>query len=196
MDSDPAEPPFKKLRRLRKAAKLTQEKLAKLAHTSQQQITKLENGKRKLSVMWASRIAPHIGTSVESLVGLDSLVSIVGYVGAGGQAFYGDGQGELGEAPRPPGFPIEGVALIVRGDSMPGVADDGSVIYYAQRNEQPTDDMLGKVCVICLPDGRVLLKRLLRGSAPGLYDLMSTGYPMLRDQKVIWAARVDWIRPS
>lgn len=123
-------------------------------------------------------------------------VELVGYVGAGGEILYGEGQGPFGEARVPPtGKTPLMVAVEVRGDSMAGLLGDGSVIYYDNRREPPTDELFGKLCVVGLADGKVLVKRLLRGRN-GLYDLYSLAAVPMLDQKVTWAARVSFISPE
>lgn len=124
-------------------------------------------------------------------------VNIVGYVGAGGEILYDEGQGPFGEAPMPPGGgrSPDMVAVEVRGDSMAGLLGSGSIIYYDNRREPPTDELFGKLCVVGLADGRVLVKRLLRGRN-GLYDLYSLAAVPLLDQQVTWAARVAYIAPE
>lgn len=124
-------------------------------------------------------------------------VPIVGYAGAGGTLIFDEGQGPFGEAPMPPfGAAANTVAVIVRGDSMAGILDDGWLVYYEDRRDPPTDALLRKLCVVSLTDGRVLIKRLIRGREPGHYDLYSTNGPVLLDQPVEWAARVTWIQPN
>lgn len=124
-------------------------------------------------------------------------VPVVGYVKAGGEAhLYEEGQGPFGEAPMPPGD--DGhlkVAVIVKGDSMSPVADDGWLIYYDTRQDPPTDDLFGKLCVIGLDDGRVVFKRLYQGSRTGLFTLISVNGAPIHDVRVVWAARVAWIAP-
>jgi DNA-binding transcriptional regulator YiaG len=127
----------------------------------------------------------------------DFTVPIVGYVGAGGEILFGEGQGSLGEAEMPPnGATKDTVAVVVRGESMAGQLEDGWTVFYDDRQESPTEDMFGKLCVIGLVDGRVLVKKLARGRGQGLYDLYSTNANPLHDQPVAWAARITWIRPS
>lgn len=135
----------------------------------------------------------HIPDNVELMA-----VPIIGYVGAGGEThLYAEGQGPFGEAPMPPhGVNEQTVAVVVRGDSMAGQADDGWLIYYNDRREPPTDDLIGKLCVVGLDDGRILIKRLLRGRGPGLFDLYSSIGGPITDQRVEWAARVSWIAPQ
>jgi hypothetical protein len=123
-------------------------------------------------------------------------IQIVGYVGAGGEVLYSEGQGPFGDAPMPPnGKTPNMVAVEVRGDSMAGLLGSGSVIYYDNRQEPPTDALFGKLCVVGLHDGKVLVKRLLRGRN-GLYDLYSLAAVPLLDQRVVWAARVSYIAPE
>lgn len=122
-------------------------------------------------------------------------IPVVGYVGAGGAILYEEGQGPFGEAPMPPGGARqETVAVVVRGDSMAGQLEDGWTVYYDDRRDPPTDDLLGKLCVLGLQDGRVLIKRLVRGRDRGHFDLYSAAGGVLLDQLVTWAARVTWIR--
>lgn len=124
-------------------------------------------------------------------------VNIVGYVGAGGQVAFQDGQGPFGEAEMPPGeIGTNIVAVKVQGDSMSGVLDDGSIVYYDKREEPPDERLYRKLCVVGLADGRVLIKRLYPGRQSGHYDLHSTNGPVLLDEKVVWAARVSWIAPA
>jgi phage repressor protein C with HTH and peptisase S24 domain len=56
-------PQKSKLRVARELRGLTQQQLAQLAGTSQPQIDRLETGKRKLSIDWMVRLAPHLGVS-------------------------------------------------------------------------------------------------------------------------------------
>lgn len=124
-------------------------------------------------------------------------VPVVGYVGAGGQILYETGQGPFDEAPMPPKNATPAtVAVIVRGDSMAGQLEDGWVVYYDQRHAPPSESLVGKLCVVGLGDGRVLIKRLLPGRRSGCYDLYSANAAPLLDQDVTWAAKVAWIAPN
>lgn len=180
----------------REVAGLTQDQLGEMAGTSQVQIGRLERGERKLTKEWADRLAPHLGVSPAYLLGVEGVTSVVGYVGAGGYAEYIEGA-DLGQAPRPPGFSANGVALQVRGDSMPGVAEDNWLIYYDERFDAPSEDMFGQLCVVQIEGGPVLVKRLYRGGLPGTFDLVSSSasYEPIRNVHVQWIAKVDWIKP-
>ena len=124
------------------------------------------------------------------------LVRVIGRVGANpdGVVLFATGQ-EAGDlAPIPPGGTDKAVALRVVGHSMRGVADDGALIYF-EDCMTPTTDMLGHVVVAQLDTDEVLVKRLLRGSRPGVYDLESVAGPTRQDAKIRWAAHITAIIP-
>jgi len=98
-------------------------------------------------------------------------------------------------APSPPGAGETVVALEVEGHSMRGFADDGSLIYFEDQRTPPSEDMLGHVVILETEDGQVLVKRLLRGSKKGRYDLESIMGPTMQEQKIRWAAFPSAIVP-
>jgi hypothetical protein len=85
---------------------------------------------------------------------------------------------------------------IVRGDSMAGQLGDGWTVYYDDRREPPTQELLGKLCVVGLIDGRILVKKLLQGSRSDTFHLIFANASPLIDQRVAWAAKVRWIEPK
>lgn len=125
------------------------------------------------------------------------LIRIRGYVGADPDARVqfasGDAPNDLAE--RPPGASPNSVALYVNGPSMRGIADEGSLIFYEQTSSPPTPEMLSHVVVVETMDGNVLVKRLLRGSKRGLYDLESNSARKLEDVQLKWAAHIQSIVP-
>lgn len=191
------------LQRLREDRGLSQAQLAELVGTSQPQINRLEKSKRKLSKDWAERLSPHLGIPAERLIFpsqiLQDDVEIVGMAGADteGHRIYGTGQSGLGYVERIPGATKFTVAVIVRGTSMVPYAADGSIVFYDDRRDPPSDDMLGEVVIVGLEDDQVLLKRLLRGSPtkPGHFDLESFNGERMPDQEVAWAAFVSAVIP-
>lgn len=118
-------------------------------------------------------------------------VEILGYVGAGTDIISVD-SGGLGESVElPPGAAPNTGVVIVRGNSMYPRYLEGEKIYYVTDRRDP-DEMIGKECVVQLADGRIMVKRLRRGSRRRLYNLESYNAPMIEDQRVEWAARVRW----
>lgn len=135
---------------------------------------------------------------VESSASMDDFsIPIVGYVGAGGQILFDEGQGPFGEAQMPPGGAMRTtVAVVVKGDSMSGQLEDGWTVYYDSRRGIPGADLLGRLCVIGMTDGRILIKKLLPGRLAGKFDLYSANAGPMLDQAIDWAARVTWIAPT
>lgn len=186
------------LRKIQDETGWNQTKLAKELGTSQPTVSRWYRGSEPIRIheLRIEKLANRLRIVNHIEKDLTSPVELIGYVGAGGEVLYDEGQGPFGEAPMPPGGKTpEMVAVEVRGDSMAGLLGDGSVIYYDNRREPPTDELFGKLCVVGLADGRVLVKRLLRGRN-GLFDLYSLAAVPLLDQAVTWAARVSYIAPA
>ena len=188
---------FEHLKQLRAKEGLTQVELARMAGTSQPQIKRLESGERPISAEWARRLAPHLGVTPSQLIfpetaGKPMTLNILGRVGAStdGVVIHESDHGPFGVIQAPIGAKGTEAVVEVDGHSMGIYAPDGSLILYENREDPPQESMLGEVCVVGLPDGRVLVKRLLRGSRKGLFDLESVVGDTLRDQKVNWAAVV------
>jgi hypothetical protein len=129
--------------------------------------------------------------------GTEGLVPVIGRVGASPEGIVlfatGDDPSEL--VPIPPGGAASARALKVVGHSMRGVADDGALIYFEDQRTPPTPDMLGHVVVVETDTDEVLVKRLLRGSRPGVYDLESVAGPVRQDARLRWAAHITAIIP-
>lgn len=185
------------IRDLKKVTGKNQAELAKELRVSQPTVSRWEQGGSPISDHKdvILNFAREKGVIKPTDNFMSETIPVVGYVGAGGAILYEEGQGPFGEAPMPPGGARkETVAVVVRGDSMAGQLEDGWTVYYDDRHDPPTDDLLGKLCVLGLQDGRVLIKRLVRGRDRGHFDLYSAAGGVLLDQLVTWAARVTWIR--
>lgn len=165
-----------------------------------------ENGNAPFSYRRAKEYAGAFGVSAEWLYdaagpavrpGADGLVPVVGYVGANpeGVVLFATGHDPAELVPIPPGGAETARALKVVGHSMHGVADDGALIYFEDQRTPPSPDMLGQVVVVEVDTDEVLVKRLLRGSRPGLYDLESVAGPARRDARLRWAAHITAIIP-
>ena len=165
-----------------------------------------ENGNAPFSYRKAKAYAEAFGVSAEWLydaagamrpAGADGMARIIGRVGAdpGGAILFATGQDAGDLAPIPPGGSDKAVALRVVGHSMRGVADDGALIYFEDQRTPPSPDMLGHVVVVEIDTDEVLVKRLLRGSKAGRYDLESLAGPTRQDARLRWAAHITAIIP-
>lgn len=119
-------------------------------------------------------------------------VKLAGYVGAGQEVYHFDEDG-AGWVEAPPNASTTSEAVEVQGASMWPLFEEGTLLYYS-RQVSP-EQMIGKRGVFRLEDGRVLVKDLRRGSAPGLYTLVSLNAPDIADVALQWGAPIDWIKP-
>ncbi len=117
-------------------------------------------------------------------------VPLVGYVSAGAAAhFFGD-QGPFDDVPAPEGASDETVAVEIRGDSL-GALFDRWLVFYDDVHRPVTADQIGKLCVVGLLDGRILIKKIQRSRArQGLFHLLSNTEAPLLDVEIEWAAKV------
>ena len=123
-------------------------------------------------------------------------VLLVGYVGAGEQFHSIDdlaqGAGldsvelDLGGA--------DPIAIEVRGDSMLPVYRPGDRLLCSRLAGSNEAGFLGKDCVVRLTNGDGYVKRVVRGSRPGRYTLLSYAAEPIPDIEVDWAAPILWIK--
>jgi len=126
------------------------------------------------------------------------VVNVVGYIGAGAEVLPIDDHEKGGglEAVEVD-FPIRPgtVAVIVRGDSMLPIFEEGDLIGYMEDSSDPTT-LIGKTCVVKLADGRTFIKKLKRGTKDGLFTLVSANARDLEDVEVEWARRYRFHIPA
>jgi hypothetical protein len=121
--------------------------------------------------------------------------SVVGYVGAGAEAhFYAVEPGDLDEVDAPEDSTEHTVAVEIRGDSM-GSFFDRWLVFYDDVHRPVTSELIGKICVLGLEDGRVLIKKLTASREPGLFTLLSQTEPPIQNVAVDWAAKVKCMVP-
>lgn len=159
-----------------------------------------ENGSRGFPLDRAERYARKFKVSLEWLLtgrgsptkGVLPTARAAGYIGAGAEFLPVDDHapgGGLEEVEIPPGVPLDAVLVIVRGDSMHPRYFDGEYLFYL-RDQRPPAELLNRECVVKLPDGRMFVKMLRRGSQHGLFNLESWNASIIEDQPVDWAAPV------
>ncbi|MEN6306014.1 MAG: helix-turn-helix domain-containing protein [Armatimonadia bacterium] len=185
------------VRGLRRQLGVNQARFAEMLGVAQPTVSRWEKGAEPEIAHWdalrALATAYNYGHIDERAV---LTVPLIGFVSAGAAVnLYAEGQGPLDEVEMPPGGSEHTVAVEVRGDSMTGVADDQYIIYYDDRRDAVHEGLYGKLCVVGLANNTVLVKKLAPGRQLGRYDLYSTSGAPLFDQEVVWAAKVEWIKP-
>jgi hypothetical protein len=150
-------------------------------------------GRRRLRADEIEKIAAYL--EVPTPVSIRRLVPLVGYVGAGAEAhLFGDGQGPFDMVDAPDNSTEKTVAVEIRGESL-GSFFDRWLVFYDDVRDPVTADLVGKLCVCGLPDGRVVIKKLARSREKGLFILHSQFEPPIYDVAVLWAAKVKNMVP-
>ncbi len=185
------------LRSLRDGRGWTQDEAAAALGTTRNHYAKLEGGSRPLTAKWIRLTGEAYGVDPGQVVTeRRATVPVAGHVGAGTEMhLYAEGQGSLGEVQAPEEVSARTVAAEVRGESL-GPIFNGWYVYFDDRREPVTDDLLGRLCVVGLVDGRILVKKLLRGRGPGGFELHGQFGEPIVDAEVIWAARVTSMMPG
>lgn len=161
-----------------------------------------KSGSRQgVSTRTVTALAPVLQTTVGWLLegvgeeGTTDSVPVVGYVGAGALAtMFSEGQGPFDMVPAPEGSTRHTVAAEIRGESL-GPLFDQWLVFYDDVRSPVTPDLIGHLCVVGLPDGRILVKRLQRAAGSDLFHLISNTEAPILDQPVDWAAKVRTMSP-
>lgn len=122
-------------------------------------------------------------------------VSVVGYIGAGGEIIFED-MGQEDTVLRPPGISGTLIALIVRGSSMLPKYKDGDIIYIQRTHEGILPEYVGEDCAVRLVTGETYLKQLMRGDVEGRFTLFSLNAPPIENVEVEWATLVRFVMPG
>lgn len=129
---------------------------------------------------------------------LDPVVKVVGFVGAGSEAhFYGEASDDPAEyVPAPVNASSETVAVEIRGDSL-GPAFNGWLAFYNDRREPIDESLYGRLCIVGLDSGQVLIKIPRPAREKGLFHLFpNAGGDVILDARITWAARVTIMEPK
>ncbi len=166
------------------------------------------NGNRQFDMRWARRYGAALGVNPlwllygfgapdaeETTTTSPETVPLVGHVGAGAEIFPPDEDQELDRVPAPWREARELAAVIVRGGSMEPEFWDGDLIFYEPPNGMSDpEELVGRTVVCRTEDGRTFVKRLLRGSKPGLWTLESHAAPPMKDVRLVWVAPIRYIK--
>lgn len=124
-------------------------------------------------------------------------VPLKGYVRAGAQAQYLPlNDDELDRVEAVAGATDKTVALEIRGDSL-GELFDRWLVFFDDVRSPVTADLMGKLCVVWVDDGRVLVKKVKK-QKNGLFMLLSNYEqqdPPILDVRLEGAARVKAMVP-
>lgn len=150
---------------------------------------------RTLGLLSAEDYTTEPQASAGGTIDKPRVVRVVGYVGAGAEGhYYAVAQDNLDEIAAPEWATKDTVAMEIRGESL-GSLFDRWLVFFDDVRRPVTPDLIGKLCVVWLPDDRVLIKKLRRGGS-GLFDLLSnSGDEPIRGVAVESGAKVRGMVP-
>ena len=159
-------------------------------------IQRLEVGERRLSDYWIEILSKVYNVRPEEFFAKEPgrcEVPIVGYVGADEVVlpFHNGGK------PAPvvaPADAANAVVVVVRGDALWPSYRPGDLLFYEPVDAVDMRDCADMDCVVHAADGATYIKRLLAGSGPGLYHLLSDRSSPLYDVQVSWASPITWVK--
>ena len=170
----------------------TQAELATAAGTNQATVDRIERGQTR-----NSKYLPNILLALGITEKHTARIPVVGYIGGGQEVFAIDDHekgGGIDEIEAPPGLE-NGIALIIRGDSMAPKYEDGDIVVIEKVFLDLTS-MLGRTCYVKLTDGRCYLKILTAGSRPNRYTLRSADGSGIPDVVIEQAYPIAWVKPK
>ena len=165
-----------------------------------------ENATRGLRLTMAERYAKAFRVKAEWLMFGKSdaveayiapeAVPVIGAVGVGSEVhfFSRRGSAKLERVPAPEAATELTVALEIQGDSL-GAILKGWLLFYDEVPRPVAPDLIGKLCVVGLETGQVLVKKIQRSRARGLFHLVSQTESPILDVAVDWAAKVSAMVP-
>lgn len=178
------------IRQAREQRGWSQKRLADEVGVSQVAIMKIESGQTVRS-KYLPDVLRALGLAGQRI----ATVPLVGFVGAGAAAnLFAEGQGPFDEVDAPDDATDATVAVEVRGESL-GALFDQWLVFYDDVHDPPRKELINKLCVVGLADGRILIKKLTLGQLPGHFTLLSNVEPPIYDVLITWAARVKTMRP-
>lgn len=160
--------------------------LAQALRVPNSAITALLNGERLLKA--------HEVPLAKKYLKLDT-VPLVGKVAAGAKMVFFSDTGEWERVPAPEGVNENTVAVVIEGTSL-GPLFDRWLVYYDKVERPITRALIGKLCVVGIPDGGVLIKLVKASKTKGLFHLFSNTEDPIMDTQIEWAARVKNMVPQ
>jgi DNA-binding XRE family transcriptional regulator len=194
----------------RSAGYETASEAARALDVNEQTYLAHENGNRGFKKKSAIRYAKKFGVSVDWLYlnqgarerhlpdgSAPRTVRLVGYVAAGAETHFFNDSERLDEVTAPGGSSEDTVAVEIRGESL-GPLFDRWLVFYDNVQRPVTQDLVNKLCVVGLADGRILIKKIQKAKGRnGLFHLISNGIePPILDVEIEWAAKVKNMVPK
>lgn len=181
------------LRRQMELKNIKRKPLAKAAGLGETAIRDIFEKGNDVRASTLVKLADYFAIPVDELAGREP-VALVGQIGAGGCVIFEE-TNDPETVPRPPIGTGPMIALEVRGDSMLPKWESGDIIYIRRTHEGVLPEYVGDYCAVRLADGATYLKKLMPGSQPGRFTLVSLNAADMADVEVEWATPVLFVMP-
>lgn len=187
-----------RIREWRTERDLTIEQLAEATGLSVSYVSRLESGERNLSVRNMNLFAHALNVEPKDLLAAanerpKTAVAVMGRIGAGAEIRPDEEQippEGLYEIETFFPLPDDAIAFEIEGDSQYPRYDPGDIIICWRHSSTP-EHLVGSEAAVKTADGRRYLKRILRGSLPGTFDLESHNAPPIRGVEIQWAGSIQ-----
>ncbi|WGG61494.1 XRE family transcriptional regulator [Brucella intermedia] len=187
-----------RIREWRTERDLTIEQLAEATGLSVSYVSRLESGERNLSVRNMNLFAHALNVEPKDLLAAanerpKTAVAVMGRIGAGAEIRPDEEQippEGLYEIETFFPLPDDAIAFEIEGDSQYPRYDPGDIIICWRHSSTP-EHLVGSEAAVKTADGRRYLKRILRGSQPGTFDLESHNAPPIRGVEIQWAGSIQ-----
>jgi hypothetical protein len=158
--------------------------LAKALGRSNQVVTELLKGTREIK----ARELPIIRAYLD----LDESVPIKGYVGASAEVAFYDTEDPV-RVPAPSSEAKNMAGLDIRGESL-GAYYEGWILFYDEARKRANKAAHGKLALIGLSDGRVLVRKIEASRLKNRFHLIAANGPPMLDIPIEWTAEVMELR--
>ncbi|WP_299937371.1 LexA family transcriptional regulator [uncultured Nitratireductor sp.] len=187
-----------RIREFREEAEMTIEELAEATGLSVSYVSRLEKGERNLSLRNLNLFAHALDKRPHDLLLEDrsddrNVVAVMGRIAAGAEISPDEEQVPpegLYEIETPFPIPDDAIAFEVSGESMWPRYDPGDIIICWRQSVIP-EEVVGWEAAVKTSDGSRYLKRVLRGSTQGTYDLESHNAAPIRGVSLLWVAAIQ-----
>jgi transcriptional regulator with XRE-family HTH domain len=188
----------------RKAQGLSQGELGRMVGLSQPAIGQLESGetsttKKVYELARVLEVKPSwLDPSIPDAEDLVDKVRVVGYLVEASEVRFADPAGDpympLKLAKRPAGASPTTVAIEIQSEAL-GAFFKGWNAYFDEVSLPLDDKHLTGLCVVRTAAGRVLVAKILKGTQPGRYHLVTQAGAITEDAEIAWASKVSAILP-
>jgi transcriptional regulator with XRE-family HTH domain len=178
-----------RIREFRKLRGMTLKELADKIKTTPQTVQRLETANMTVSMEWLEKIARALLVEPADLIGPRSSreIRLIGRIGDQGRVNkVQNDNGNLVHLDVPADNPIA-----ARLDATIGYFAAGTILIANRFREEDLQNAHGVDCLVCVENGAVLLRRLIRGKASS-WTLVphDSGVEISYDQTIEWAARI------